>query len=105
MPDWQSRLEAVCSERNVPGAALGILHGDEVEVYATGVINKNTGVEVTHDTLFQIGSMTKAYTATQVMMLVDDGLVDLDEPVVKYLPELKLADAEVAKIVTLRDLL
>jgi CubicO group peptidase (beta-lactamase class C family) len=105
MTDWQSRLEAVIADAHVPGATLGILHNDEVTVYAAGVINKNTGVDVTNDTLFQIGSMTKAWTATLVMMLVDDGVLDLDVPVVTYLPELKLGDAEVTKTVTLRDLL
>ncbi|MEY2473799.1 MAG: hypothetical protein QOK28_3128 [Actinomycetota bacterium] len=105
MTDWQSRLEAVAAERKIPGCVLGILHGDDVDVYATGIINKNTGVAVTPDTLFQIGSITKVWTATVVMMLVDEGVVDLDEPVVTYLPELKLADADVTKAVTLRDLL
>ena len=105
MTDWQARLEAVAGERKMPGATLGILHGDDVSVFATGIINKNTGVAVTPDTLFQIGSITKAYTATIVMMLVDDGVLDIDQPVITYLPELKLADPEVTKTVTLRDLL
>ena len=105
MADLQRRLEEVIADAQVPGATLGILQGDDVTVYAAGVINKNTGVEVTPDTLFQIGSMTKAWTATLIMMLVDDGLLDLDEPVVTYLPELKLGDADVTAKVTLRDLL
>ena len=105
MADLQSRLEAVIAERKIPGAVLGVLHGDDVSVYGAGIINKNTGVAVTDDTLFQIGSITKVYTATLVMMLVDEGLVDLDEPVVTYLPELKLGDAGITQKVTLRDLL
>jgi CubicO group peptidase (beta-lactamase class C family) len=105
MADWQARLDAVTAERKIPGATLGILHDGDVSVYAAGIINKNTGVEVTPDTLFQIGSMTKAWTATIVMMLVDDGLIDLDAPVVTYLPELQLGDAQITKTVTMRDLL
>ena len=105
MSDLQARLEAVLAERKVPGATLGILRDGDVSVFAAGIANKNTAVEVTPETLFQIGSITKVWTATIVMMLVDEGVLDLDEPVVTYLPELKFADADVTKRVTLRDLL
>jgi CubicO group peptidase (beta-lactamase class C family) len=101
----QSKLEAAIAEHKVPGATLGILKDGEVTVYAAGVANKNTGVEVTDDTLFQIGSISKVWTASIVMMLVDEGVLDLDAPVVSYLPELKLADPDVTARVTLRDLL
>ena len=105
MTDLQSRLEAVLAEHKVPGATLGVLHGDDVSVFAAGLANKNTGVEVTDDTLFQIGSITKVWTATLVMMLVDEGVLDLDAPVVTYLPEFKVADPIVTASVTLRHLL
>jgi CubicO group peptidase (beta-lactamase class C family) len=101
----QERLEAVLAEHKVPGATLGILRDGKTTVYAAGVANANTGVEVTEDTLFQIGSITKVWTASIIMMLVDEGVLDLDAPVVTYLPELKLADADVTARVTLRDLL
>ena len=101
----QERLEAVLAEHKVPGAVLGILQDGKVTAYATGIANANTGVEVTDDTLFQIGSISKVWTATLIMQLVDDGVLDLDEPVVTYLPELKIADATVNATVTLRDLL
>lgn len=105
MTDLQKRLEALIAEHKIPGATLGVLEGEDVSLFAAGLTNKNTGVEVTDDTLFQIGSITKVWTATLVMMLVDEGVLDLDEPVVTYLPEFKVADAEVTKRVTLRDLL
>jgi CubicO group peptidase (beta-lactamase class C family) len=105
MSDLQARLEAVLAEHDVPGATLGVLDGDDVTVLAAGITNKNTGVEVTDDTLFQIGSITKVWTATLVMMLVDEGVLDLDAPVVTYLPEFKVADADVGARVTLRHLL
>ena len=54
----------------------------------TGVINKATGVEATDDSVFQIGSITKVWTATVVMQLVDEGKLDLDAPIVDVLPEL-----------------
>ncbi|WP_166353096.1 serine hydrolase [Phytoactinopolyspora limicola] len=102
---WQRRLSELAERYKVPGATLGIARGDETLEVAHGVTNVQTGVDVTTDTLFQIGSVTKVWTATVVMALVDAGKLDLDEPVVTYLPELRLADPEVARTVTMRHLL
>jgi CubicO group peptidase (beta-lactamase class C family) len=105
MQDLQERLDAAIATHEVPGATLGVLSGDEVSLFAGGVINNNTGVETTTDTLFQIGSITKVWTASLVMMLVEEGVLDLDAPVVTYLPEFVVADPDVTARVTLRDLL
>ncbi len=107
---WQRRLAALADRHRVPGAALGILRvrpgrDDELVELACGVLNKETGVGVTADSLFQIGSVTKVWTATVVMQLVDDGLLDLDAPVADVLPELRLANPDVTKQVTMRHLL
>ena len=107
---WQRRLAALAERHDVPGAVLGILrvrqgHQDELVEAAFGILNKDTGVEVTKDTVFQIGSITKVWTTTVLMQLVDEGLLDLDAPVVEILPELRLADADVTKQVTVRHLL
>src|SRR2546423_8896059 len=102
---FQARLDQLIEEHKVPGASLAIAQGDEVLELASGVVNVNTGVETTTDTLFQIGSITKVYTATMVMQLVDEGKVDLDEPVATYVPELVLGDADAARIITVRQLL
>jgi dipeptidyl aminopeptidase/acylaminoacyl peptidase/CubicO group peptidase (beta-lactamase class C family) len=102
---WQRRLDELAERFHVPGAVLGIARGDETVSLAYGVANVDTGVEVTTDTLFRIASITKVFTATAVMRLVDDGRLDLDKPVVSYLPELKLADPEVTAQVTMRHLL
>ncbi len=60
---------------------------------------------VTADTLFQTGSISKTFTGTIFMRLVEQGKVDLDAPVHTYLPKLKLADKDVAERVTIRHLL
>ena len=78
---------------------------DEVAVATYGLLNIDTKQPVTADSIFQIGSITKVWTATVVMQLVDEGLADLDAPVVEVLPELRLADPDVTKHVTLRHLL
>lgn len=105
MSDLQSRLTELCEANEVPGAALGVLHNGETTAVATGVINLNTAVETTADTLFQIGSVTKSWTATVVMQLVDEGVLSLDEPVRTYLSGFKVSDPEVSDRVTLRHLL
>lgn len=102
---FQSRLDELIRAHNVPGAALGIAVGDESLELAAGIVNANTGVAATPDTLFQIGSITKVYTATMVMQLVDEGKVQLDEPVATYVPELELADEAAARSITVRQLL
>lgn len=107
---WQRRLSKVAEEFGVPGAVLGILHvdpagEDDLVVAAHGVVNTRTGVETTADSLFQIGSITKVWTATLVMQLSEEGKLDLDAPVVSVLPELELADPEVTRGVTMRHLL
>ena len=62
-------------------------------------------MEATPDTVFQIGSQGKMWTATVLMQLADEGLVDVDATVRTYLPEFGVADRDVAEAVTLRHLL
>jgi dipeptidyl aminopeptidase/acylaminoacyl peptidase/CubicO group peptidase (beta-lactamase class C family) len=106
---WQRRLAVLAERHRVPGAVLGTLRvgdgTDETSVAAYGLLNKETGVETTHDSVFQIGSMTKVWTATVVMQLVDEGKLELDAPVVDVLPELQLSDSDVAARLTMRHLL
>ena len=80
------RLPVLASEHGVPGAAVAVLADGEMIDAATGVLSLATGVEATPDSVFQIGSITKLWTATLVMQLVDEGRLDLDQPVRRYLP-------------------
>ncbi len=102
---WQRRLSALAKKHGVPGAALAILKDDEIFQAHHGVLNTATGVEVDDDTVFQIGSISKVWTTTVVMQLVDEGLLDLDAPIADVLPELTLADPVAAQKVTMRHLL
>jgi CubicO group peptidase (beta-lactamase class C family) len=91
---------------HTPGVAVGVLregHADEITTY--GVTSVDNPLPVQPNTLFQIGSITKTITATAVMRLVEQGRLDLEAPVRRYLPELRLADEDVAQRVTLRHLL
>lgn len=100
-----SRLTELAVKHKVVGASLAVQHRDAVVDAVTGVTNVRTGVEVTPDTLFQIGSISKVYTATLVMQLVDEGLVDIDRPVRDYLDGFSLADPQAGETVTVRQLL
>jgi CubicO group peptidase (beta-lactamase class C family) len=109
LADFVQELKGVIDEGrdedHIPGVALAVAAGDEIAEYAAGVLNLDTGVEATPDSLFQIGSITKTFTATLVMQLVDEGLVGLDEPVRRQVPEFSVADPEVTERVTVRQLL
>ncbi|HET9658877.1 MAG TPA: serine hydrolase domain-containing protein [Thermomicrobiales bacterium] len=104
-----SKLEGFVHEQmqkwKVPGVAVGIFDGDDVEFAGFGITNIETGQPVAPETLFQIGSISKIFTATLAMTLVDDGLLDLDAPIVTYVPELQLADAGARERITARHLL
>ncbi len=107
---WEHRLAQLAERHKVPGAQLGILRyspdrDDELVEASYGVLNLESGTPVTTNAVFQIGSITKVWTATVVMQLVDEGLVELDTPVVEVLPELRLSDPDVMKSVTVRHLL
>lgn len=102
---WQGRLTALADKHSVVGASLAIAYGDEVLEAATGVLNTRTGQPATTDSVFQIGSITKVWTATLVMQLVDEDLLDLDAPLISYLPDFKVADEALTQQVTARHLL
>ena len=97
---WQDRLTTLADKHGVVGASLALRHGDDTAEAAAGVLNLRTKQPATPDSLFQIGSITKVWTATLIMQLVDEGLLDLDEPVVKHLPDFAVADPEVSSTVT-----
>ena len=101
----QKRFDELLAEYGVPGATLAVLAGDEVHALASGILNLDTGVEATTDSMFQLASVTKPYTATVFMRLVEQGLATLDTPVVEVLPDFRVADPEVTRAVTMRHLL
>jgi CubicO group peptidase (beta-lactamase class C family) len=92
-------------EIGVPGLAFGVLAEGEEEVACLGVTSLENPLEVTPDTLFQTGSIAKTYLAAAVLRLVEQGRLDLDEPVRRHLPQLRLEDEDVAARVTMRHLL
>ncbi len=82
-----------------------IVQGDDVFTQGYGVLEAGKSEAVNADTIFAIGSTTKAFTSALIGMLVDEGKLVWDDPVVKYLPDFQLYDDWVTKNVTVRDLL
>lgn len=98
-------VEKAREARQVPGVAVAIIKGDEV-VYAKGFGMRDVDkkLPVTENTLFPIGSATKAFTTFVMGQLADDGKLDFDKPVINYLPEFRLFDTVATERLTPRDL-
>lgn len=91
---WQAINSGRC------GSATAAIMVDGKVVYAEGfgMADREKGIPVGRDTLFNIGSISKVHVATAVMLLVDDGKVSLDRLVTDYLPEFRMADDRYRKI-------
>jgi CubicO group peptidase (beta-lactamase class C family) len=105
-PDLDTLLTRARARWRAPGLAVAIVRDDRV-IYLKGLgVRRQGGKEpVTPDTLFGVGSLTKAFTATALALLVDGGKVDWDDRVRKHLPWFRLSDPLADRDVTLRDLL
>jgi CubicO group peptidase (beta-lactamase class C family) len=97
--------EAKMREYQVPGVALGILDNGVLSMRGLGVTNVNEPLPITPDTVFPIASISKTFAATMMMRLVEQGKVDLQSPVRKYLPDFKVRDEHVSRDVTVWNLL
>jgi CubicO group peptidase (beta-lactamase class C family) len=81
-------LQAVLEKNQVPGIALAIVRDGKIERLSTyGLADLESEVKVSPETSFQIASATKVFTGTLVMRLVQEGKLDLDAPLSKYLPD------------------
>ncbi len=101
----RDRARSEMDDLGVPGVAMGVLADGEQETFCLGVTSRENPLEVTPDTLFQIGSIGKTYLAALVMRLVERGDLELDGRVRTYLPEFRLADEQAAARATIRHLL
>ncbi|MFF7354845.1 serine hydrolase domain-containing protein [Streptomyces filipinensis] len=98
-------VETAAKEYGVPGAAVAVLTGGEEIHVAHGVTNVEHPLPVDEHTLFPIASVSKTFTATALLRLAGQGRVDLDAPVRRYVPELRLADEDTAARITVLNLL
>jgi CubicO group peptidase (beta-lactamase class C family) len=105
-PAADALMSRLMSTDNVPGAALALIKDGRIVLErGYGFRDLATRAPVTTETLFNIGSISKSFTALGIAQLVDQQQVDLDTPVIKYLPDLRLSDPQAAQALTLRQLL
>jgi len=100
-----SYIEKVRKEWEVPGLAVALVKDGKM-IFAKGYGVRKLGepVPVTPETLFGIASNTKAFTTTALAILVDEGKIKWDDPVIKYLPDFCMFDPYVTREITIRDL-
>jgi CubicO group peptidase (beta-lactamase class C family) len=89
MSDLQTLLDTAVAEAAAPGAVALLARGDDLEVAAAGVADLDTKTPMARDTLFRFASVTKPVTAAGVLLLVEDGVLGLDDPIARWLPELE----------------
>ncbi|HSW61285.1 MAG TPA: serine hydrolase domain-containing protein [bacterium] len=99
-------IQEVMAESNVPGAAVSIFTDKEI-LFEKGFGTLALGSEkpVVPETPFQIASLTKPLTAALIMILVENGFLKLDNPIIDYVPEIRFSIPDAEKSITLRMLL
>ena len=98
-------VASVMETYRLPGLSLGILQDGITELKSYGVASKATGAPVDATTVFGVGSISKVFTATLAMRMVELGMLDLDAPIIRYFPQLALSDEAARNTVTMRHLL
>ncbi|GAB3413713.1 serine hydrolase domain-containing protein [Flindersiella endophytica] len=105
MTQFQEFVAKKATELAVPGVVVGVWANGEATYAGHGVTNVEHPEPVDEHTLFLLGSVTKTYTSTALLRLVADGRVELDAPVRRYIPELRLSDERATNEVTVLQLL
>jgi len=104
--DLERDVNAALQTFDVPGMAIAIVKdGKVVAARGFGVRKLGDPAPVTEKTLFEVASNSKAFTAAALAMLVDEGKLAWDDPVIKHLPAFAMYDAYVTREMTVRDLL
>lgn len=97
--------EVIVNDYGASGLQYVLVSGGKNVISGTaGIFQKSNDIPLNSQTMFGVGSVSKMFTATAIMLLSDQGKLDLDEPVITYLPEFKMADDRYKKI-TVRMLL
>lgn len=103
---FDARADAVRKMVGAPGLSVAIVEGGKTTLArGYGVRSLNGDQKVDADTLFQIGSTSKAFTAAALATLVDEGKIRWDDPVIDHLPDFRMYDPWVTREMTIRDLL
>ena len=105
MQALQDVVSSLADELRVPGVAVGLLHDGQEQYAFHGVTSVENPLPVGERTLFLCGSTTKTFTATALMLLVDEGRLELEDPVRTHLPDFRVEDEDAASSVNVLQLL
>jgi CubicO group peptidase (beta-lactamase class C family) len=89
MTNLHDTLTAHVDNGSVTGAVGLVARGDKIEVQPVGSVDAEGSAPMARDSIFRIASITKPVVAAAVMMLVDDGVIALNDPIARWLPELR----------------
>ncbi|MFJ7735655.1 serine hydrolase domain-containing protein [Lysinibacillus sp. NPDC097287] len=98
-------IESYLKEYQVPGASVAIVHNNEIYYSKSWGITGESEEQVTTETPFTIGSISKSLTGLAIMKLIDENIIELDDPVQKHIPWFKLEDKHVVAQITIKHLL
>lgn len=105
LPEFKAYVEKSMAEWGVPGASIIIVQNGKATILNFGVKKVGEKDPITSDTVYPLVSLSKCFTVTLIARLVDQGKLNWDDKVIKYLPDFKLMDPEITKEFTVRDLL
>ena len=98
-------LDEVCDRFQAPSYSASMWYNGSLYHLGKGFSNIESGIHADSDTIYAIGSVTKSFTAGTICALCDAGILALDDPVRRYLPELEMHDRYVSDNLTIRDML
>lgn len=82
----QQLLDDACRISGVPGMTLSIRNGGETRYFSSGYADREQGLAASENTLYQLASVSKAFTGVGVLLLEEQGLLSMNDPIQKYLP-------------------
>lgn len=101
----QSYAQDIVDKHKTPAISMAVYYGGNSYQASAGLLNMDTAVEATSQSIFQIGSITKVMTAELLMQAVEEQRLDIDKPINCYLRDFSIKSSEASKAITARHLL
>ena len=79
-------VNKILKKTKVPGASIALINKEQTKYLSYGYANKEQKIDVVPESLFEIASMSKAFTGLAILLLEDEGKLSLDDPIKKYIP-------------------
>ena len=84
-----SYIEKIMNDRNIPGVSIAVIQDQKITFMKSfGIANLETNTSATNESVFQLASLTKPFTALSIMKLVEEGKIELQSPITKYIDSL-----------------